>query len=75
MLTNIQKEREREKKMVSDMIRLYCRKQHHQKTLCPEYRALENYSQINGLIAAWISIGNIWMFGGLLAALKLCKKK
>ena len=57
------------------MIRLYCRKQHHQKTLCPECRALENYSQINGLIAAWISIGNIWMFGGLLAALKLCKKK
>ena len=34
-----------------------------------------NYAIVNGLTAAWISIGNIWMFGGLLAAMKLCKKK
>ena len=34
-----------------------------------------NHAVVNGLTAAWISIGNIWMFGGLLAAMKLCKKK
>ena len=33
-----------------------------------------NYSIVNGLTAAWISIGNIWMFGGLLAAMKLAKR-
>ena len=30
-----------------------------------------NHAVINGLTAAWISIGNIWMFGGLLMTMKL----
>lgn len=34
--------REREKRMVSEMIALYCRKKHHIKTgLCPECAELE----------------------------------
>ena len=34
-----------------------------------------NHAVINGLTAAWISIGNIWMFGGLLATMRLAKGK
>ena len=32
----IQDKREREKRIVTEMIRLYCRKNHHSKTLCAE---------------------------------------
>ena len=32
-----------------------------------------NYAVVNGLTAAWISIGNIWMFGGLLLTMGLAK--
>ena len=42
---DIQKKREREKQMVSEMIRLYCRKRHRQKTLCTECKALEEYAR------------------------------
>ena len=51
----IQDKREREKKMVSEMILLYCKKQHKSlrkasglgKTeLCPECAELENYSRM-----------------------------
>lgn len=51
----IQDKREREKKMVSEMILLYCRKQHKSlrkasglgKTeLCPECAELENYARM-----------------------------
>ncbi|MBR2085856.1 MAG: hypothetical protein IJ906_01745 [Oscillospiraceae bacterium] len=33
-----------------------------------------NHAISNGLTAAWISIGNIWMFGGLLLTMRLAKK-
>lgn len=33
--------REREKETVSLMVRLYCRKKHHSKTLCPDCAALD----------------------------------
>ncbi len=33
-----------------------------------------NHAVSNGLTAAWISIGNIWMFGGLLLTMKLAQK-
>ena len=37
--------REREKRMVSEMIALYCRKKHHTKGgLCPECADLEAYA-------------------------------
>ena len=36
---------------------------------------LGNNAIANGLTAAWISIGNIWMFGGLILTMKLCKIK
>ncbi len=32
-----------------------------------------NHAVTNGLTAAWISIGNMWMFGGLLLTMKLAK--
>ena len=32
-----------------------------------------NHAGVNGLTAAWISIGNIWMFGGLLLTMKKAK--
>ena len=44
---NIQTKREREKEMVSQMIRLYCRKKHGSKQgLCPECAALEQYARL-----------------------------
>ena len=42
-----EQKREREKVMVSEMIFLYCRKNHHTKKgeLCPECAALEDYAR------------------------------
>jgi hypothetical protein len=38
--------REREKELVSQMIALYCKKQHHTKgTLCPECATLRDYAR------------------------------
>jgi hypothetical protein len=38
--------REREKELVSQMIALYCKKQHHTKgALCPECAALRDYAR------------------------------
>ena len=34
-----------------------------------------NHAISNGLTAAWISIGNIWMFGGLLLTMRLAKER
>ena len=34
-----------------------------------------NDSIVNGLTAAWISIGNIWMFGGLLLTMRFAQRK
>ena len=33
-----------------------------------------NHAAINGLTAAWISIGNIWMLGGLLLTMRLAQR-
>lgn len=33
-----------------------------------------NYPWVNALACAWISIGNLWMFGGLLAVMKKAQK-
>jgi hypothetical protein len=42
---NIQAKREREKMLVSQMIAIYCKKQHHTKgTLCPECAELRAYA-------------------------------
>ncbi|HJB26697.1 MAG TPA: nitrous oxide-stimulated promoter family protein [Firmicutes bacterium] len=42
---NVQNKREREKRMVKEMISLYCRRNHHTKgTLCPECAALAEYA-------------------------------
>ena len=42
---NVQDKREREKRMVEDMIRLYCRKNHGTKMLCGECNALLDYAK------------------------------
>ncbi len=45
-MKSIETKREREKKMVSEMIALYCRKNHGTKgTLCPECAALNMYAR------------------------------
>ncbi len=45
-MQNIQDKREWEKRMVSEMIRLYCRKNHHTRQgLCPDCAALEAYAR------------------------------
>lgn len=44
-MRSIESKREREKKMVSQMIRLYCRKKHHTgKGLCSECAELDTYA-------------------------------
>jgi Zn ribbon nucleic-acid-binding protein len=42
---DIQTKREREKKTVSLMIALYCRKKHGSKALCPDCAALDAYAR------------------------------
>jgi hypothetical protein len=43
---DIRAKREREKELVSQMIALYCKKQHHTKgTLCPACAALRDYAR------------------------------
>ena len=45
-MKSIEDKREREKKMVSQMIALYCRKKHRaQSGLCPECRELDLYAR------------------------------
>jgi len=34
-----------------------------------------NHAVVNALTAAWISIGNIWMFGGLLLTMRLAQRE
>ena len=43
---DLQTKREREKETVSLMIRLYCRKKHGKKTLCPECAELDAYARL-----------------------------
>ena len=44
-MKNIQTKREQEKQMVSQMIALYCRRNHHTKgALCPDCAALSGYA-------------------------------
>ena len=46
MAKDVPTKREREKAMVSQMIALYCKKQHHTKQgLCPDCAALEAYAR------------------------------
>ena len=46
MTKDVPTKREREKAMVSQMIALYCKKQHHTKQgLCPDCAALEAYAR------------------------------
>ena len=46
-MNNVQSKREREKRMVSEMIALYCRRQHGTKKggLCPECEELAAYAR------------------------------
>lgn len=42
---NVQTKREREKELVSLMIRIYCRKKHGGSSLCQQCAELENYAR------------------------------
>ena len=45
-MKDIETKREREKKMISQMIALYCRRNHHTRgVLCPECAALNDYAR------------------------------
>ena len=45
-MKGIETKREREKKMISQMIALYCRRNHHTRgALCPECAALNDYAR------------------------------
>ena len=44
-MTDVNKKRAREKKTVSLMIRLYCRKKHGGRTLCSDCAALDAYAR------------------------------
>lgn len=45
-MKNIQSKREKEKLIVSEMIKLYCKKQHHIKNgLCRECKELKEYAE------------------------------
>ena len=46
MKRNVESKREREKIMVSQMIELYCRKNHKVKVLCPECEELAEYARM-----------------------------
>ena len=43
-MKDVETKREREKRVVSEMIALYCRKNHGGKELCPECAALRDYA-------------------------------
>ena len=47
-MKTVQTKREREKRMVTEMIKLYCKKQHHTKggALCPECDELNEYAKL-----------------------------
>lgn len=45
-MDNIQKKRYKEQKVVEEMIQLYCRKNHHTKTMCPECKELSEYAKM-----------------------------
>ena len=44
-MKSVETKREREKIIVSQMIALYCRKNHHTAGLCPECAALADYAR------------------------------
>ncbi|MGN1110123.1 MAG: nitrous oxide-stimulated promoter family protein [Oscillospiraceae bacterium] len=43
---NTEKKRRHEKQMVTEMIRLYCRKKHGGRELCPDCAALAEYARL-----------------------------
>lgn len=45
MAKDVQTKREREKAMVSQMIALYCKKNHKTNGLCPDCAALDSYAR------------------------------
>lgn len=45
-MKDINKKREQEKMMVSMMIRLYCKKNHHRKELCDKCSQLNEYARL-----------------------------
>lgn len=46
-MRSVESKREREKQLVSQMIRFYCRKNHKTKnSLCPECRELDEYAKL-----------------------------
>lgn len=45
-MDNIQKKREKEQRVVEEMIQLYCRKNHKTKEMCSDCQELANYAKM-----------------------------
>ena len=45
-MNSVEKKRLREQETVALMIRIYCKKQHKGKTLCPDCQALHDYAML-----------------------------
>ena len=45
-MKTIESKREKEKRIVGEMIKLYCRKNHKRRELCDECRTLKEYAEI-----------------------------
>lgn len=44
MKKSVEKKRDREKRVITEMVKLYCRKNHKERELCDECREVLNYS-------------------------------
>lgn len=44
-MNKVEKKRIKEQETIEKMIHIYCKKNHHTKELCPEYRELVNYAK------------------------------
>ena len=63
-MNKVQRKREREKRMVSEMIALYCRKQHGTKQghLCAECAELNEYARLRSDKCPFMENKTFWLF-------------
>ena len=72
---DVKTKREREKETVSLMIRLYCRKKHGGKTLCPECAALDAYARQRSDKCPFMETKTFAPTAGCIVTEKTCVKR
>ena len=71
-----QTKREREKRMVSQMIALYCRKKHHTRgDLCPQCAALDAYAKMRADKCPFMETRRSVPTAGYIATNRICAQK